>query len=189
MGKKYIHFDSKTGELLGRYDSDFNSDVPMDAVEVTYEVFFQTIDESEGTWKRDKKTGKLFRELPPAPTLESVKASKLFEISNAADAAMRSRSSYPQGESATFTQQVAEAQAYTANDKAPTPLLTAISKARGGGKKVGDIAKKVLEKHAAHSAAVGKIIGQRQAYEDNVDACKTIDAVKEIKIGKDGFGV
>lgn len=45
---KYIQFVNDI--LLTRYDSDIHSTIPIDAVEVTDDLFFQTINENDGEW-------------------------------------------------------------------------------------------------------------------------------------------
>lgn len=56
-------------ELCARYDSEIHGDnIPSDAVEVSDELFLQTINETDGIWKRDPQTGEITKHpLPPAP--------------------------------------------------------------------------------------------------------------------------
>ena len=69
---------------------------------------------------------------------------------------------YPDLEVATWPQQVAEAQAFTANPAAVTLILSAISTA--SGQTVAALAANVLAKTAAYTAASGAVVGQRIAY-------------------------
>lgn len=47
---KYATFDAD-GKLNGRYDSGIHSIIPAGAVELSEELFFQTINENDGIWK------------------------------------------------------------------------------------------------------------------------------------------
>lgn len=76
---KYIQFDA-SGKLIARYDEGFhglriikdaaNPDckIPADAVEVSDELFLQTINEVDGIWKRDPATGVIAKHSFPPPT-------------------------------------------------------------------------------------------------------------------------
>lgn len=117
--------------------------------------------------------------VPPVPTLEEAKAAKLTTINAATDRAIAAlTATYPDREIATFDKQEAEARAYTVNPTAPTPLLSALSKARGVP--LDELARRVLVKADAFAVASGCIIGQRQALEDRLDACATVEEVEAL---------
>jgi hypothetical protein len=119
--------------------------------------------------------------VPPKQTLEEAKAAKLSEINRAADKAIAAlTTTYPDREISTFDKQEAEARAYTADPEAPTPLLSALAKARGLS--MDELVKRVLIKADAFAAASGSIIGQRQALEDRLDACRTLEEVQGIVV-------
>ena len=119
--------------------------------------------------------------VPPIPTLQEAKAAKLTEINAAADRAIATlTATYPDREIATFDKQEAEARAYTADPTAPTPLLSALSKARGVP--LDELARRVLVKADAFAVASGSIIGQRQALEDRLDACTTVEEVEALAV-------
>lgn len=119
--------------------------------------------------------------VPPVPTLEQTKAAKLSEINKAADAAIATlTATYPDRELATFDKQEAEARAYTADATASTPLLSALAQARGIP--LPDLVGRVLAKADAFAGASGSIIGQRQALEDRLDACTTMEDVQGIVV-------
>lgn len=119
--------------------------------------------------------------VPPIPTLDEAKAAKLSEINKAADKIMAALiSTYPDREISTFDKQEAEARAYMADPEAPTPLLSALAKARGIS--MDELVKRVIAKADAFAAASGYIIGQRQALEDQLDTCKTLEEVQSIVI-------
>ncbi|MFQ6996914.1 hypothetical protein [Bilophila wadsworthia] len=119
--------------------------------------------------------------VPPIPTLEQTKAAKLSEINKAADAAIATlTATYPDRELATFDKQEAEARAYAADPTASTPLLSALAEARGIS--LPDLVERVLAKADAFAVASGSIIGQRQALEDRLDACTTLEEVQGITV-------
>lgn len=119
--------------------------------------------------------------VPPSPTLEEAKAAKLAEINTAADCAIAAlTATYPDREIATFDKQEAEARAYAADPLAPTPLLSALSQARGVP--LDELVRRVLVKADAFAVASGSIIGQRQALEDRLDACTTVEEVEALAV-------
>jgi hypothetical protein len=75
---KYIQFVNDV--LLTRYDSDIHSTIPVDAVEVSDALFFQTIEEDDGEWF---KTGDVIAKRPFTPipeTAETVRFKRDFLI-------------------------------------------------------------------------------------------------------------
>lgn len=119
--------------------------------------------------------------VPPVPTLEQTKAAKLSEINKAADAAIATlTATYPDREISTFDKQEAEARAYAADPTASTPLLSALAQARGVP--LDELVRRVLAKADAFAVASGSIIGQRQALEDRLDACTTLEDVQGITV-------
>lgn len=118
---------------------------------------------------------------PPIPTFEEAKADKLIEINMAADKTIAALiSTYPEREISTFDKQEAEARAYIADPEAPTPLLLALAKARGIS--MDELVKRVIAKADVFATASGYIIGQRQALEDQLDTCKTLEEVQSIVV-------
>ena len=87
---------------------------------------------------------------------------------------------YPERELTTFDKQESEARAYTADSTASTPLLSALAQARGVP--LDELARRVLVKADAFAVASGSIIGQRQALEDRLDACTTLEEVQGITV-------
>lgn len=62
---KYAQFNQHN-ELVARYDSDIHGDgIPEDAVEISDELFWQTINENDGIWKRNPDTGEITKHPPP----------------------------------------------------------------------------------------------------------------------------
>ena len=119
--------------------------------------------------------------VPPVPTLEEVKTAKLSEINAAADRAIATlTATYPDRELATFDKQESEARAYAADATASTPLLSALAQARGIP--LDELVRRVLAKADAFAVASGSIIGQRQALEDRLDVCTTVEEVQSIAV-------
>ena len=69
---------------------------------------------------------------------------------------------------------------YAADPTASTPLLSALAEARGIS--LPDLVERVLAKADAFAVASGSIIGQRQALEDRLDACTTLEEVQGITV-------
>ena len=67
-----LHILFTDGILSARYDSDINKVIPKEAIEVSYEVFWQTINENDGQWSLVK--GKIVKLPFPAPTAEQLQA-------------------------------------------------------------------------------------------------------------------
>ena len=114
-------------------------------------------------------------------TFEDAKASKLSEINGACDSILNAATAdYPASEIQTFSQQTAEAQAYVLDNNAPVPLLRALAIARGVD--LNELVGRVLAKHEALSVLSGFVIGQRQAFEDRLNVCKTLEDVHAIEV-------
>lgn len=115
-------------------------------------------------------------------TLEEAKSAKLMEINAACDNILNAAvSTYPETEVLTFDQQTSEANAYLASKKpADAPLLSAL--AAGRGITLDDLVQRVIAKHTAFSMLSGYIIGHRQALEDRLDECGTVEDVEAIVV-------
>lgn len=117
----------------------------------------------------------------PEQTLEEAKAAKLAEINGACDSILKAAvKSYPDTEVMTFDQQVREAQAWLADPASPVSLLASLASARSVG--LADLARRVMVKHQSYSILSGAVIGQRQALEDQLDACNSIEEVNALAV-------
>lgn len=95
-----------------------------DAIEVTDEIFFQTIND-DGIWSLINDI--VVKQPFPAPTIAELKQSKRAEINRAFEQAMQQISSgYPATEVSSWGKQETEARAYVANNSAATPLIDAL---------------------------------------------------------------
>ena len=112
-------------------------------------------------------------------TLDEAKAAKLSEINAACDDFLAVLTeSYPAREVLTFDQQASEAAAVLADPSAQAPMLKPLAAARGLG--VTELAMRVRVKTEAFTAISGHVIGQRQKYEDALDAAETLEEVATI---------
>lgn len=131
-----------------------------------------------GQWQWDGE------KLTPLPAylpdiLKKTKADKLAEINAACDDFLAVLTeSYPVREVLTFDQQKAEADDVLADPSAPAPMLKPLAAARGLG--VTELAMRVRVKTEAFTAISGHVIGQRQKYEDALDAAETLEEVAAI---------
>lgn len=161
------------------YATDVHGDtMPADAVHVP--------DEDYAALFAAQSTGK---EIQPGPggypvsvdpmsllSLAELKANKLAELAGACSQRMGAiKAGYPADEVQSWGKQESEARAYTASVTAPTPLLSALSTARGVA--LADLAGRVIAKADQFAAISGGIIGKRQKYEDQVTAAVTAAAV------------
>jgi hypothetical protein len=88
------------------------------------------------------------------------------------------RATYPPDEVTSWAKQESEACAWTANNAAPTPLLSAIAAARGVPFAL--LVSKVIEKADLFAAASGALIGARQKCEDQIAAAADPAAVEAV---------
>ena len=117
----------------------------------------------------------------PEQTLEEAKSAKLAEINGACDSILKTAvKTYPDTEVMTFDQQVREAQSYMADPASPVSLLASLASARGI--ELADLAARVMAKHQVFSALSGAVIGQRQALEDQLDACTSLEEVNALAV-------
>ena len=85
---------------------------------------------------------------------------------------------YPQAEIDSFYRQEKEALAWQADHNAETPMLKQIATVRGVPFEL--LVQKVLEKSVQFATLIGVIIGQRQAFEDRVNAAESQDDLDKI---------
>ena len=86
----------------------------------------------------------------------------------------------PEFELQTWPLQSAEALAWGDNNTAATPMLDTIAAARGIERE--SLIKKALKKAREYRLLTAHVAGQRQAYEDAINAATDIAAVDAIKI-------
>lgn len=116
-----------------------------------------------------------------ADTVDEVKARKQSEINEAATIAiMNFHRGIPQWEVDTYPYQKAEAEAWTADNTAPTPSLDILCARRG--LELSVLVAKVLNKAGLYRDYVFDIEGSKHRLEDQLDAAYEIDGTDEEKI-------
>ena len=119
----------------------------------------------------------------PQAALAAAKAAKLHAAATAAQAFIETIAGLdgvPQFERDSWASQAAEAQAWSADHDAPTPILAGIAQARGVP--LDDLRAKALAKSNAYTALTASVAGQRQALEDQIHAAETLAALNTIAI-------
>ena len=117
-----------------------------------------------------------------SPPIDEEKSKKRREINAAADAALTMiTGQYPRSEIDSWPTQVAEAEAYTADNNAPTPFIDGLVARRPGVTKA-ELAGRILANATAYKALSADVFGQRQALDDLVDAATTVDEVQAIVV-------
>lgn len=173
---KHIQFIN--GILSARYDSAINTVIPADAIEVTADVFFQTINETDGIWSL---VGSEIVKSPfPAPTITDLKQSKRTEINAAFEQEMQQiTNGYPPNEISSWSKQEIEAHAYVANNSAATPLIDALAANRGIAK--AGLVLRIIAKADLFASISGRLIGKRQGLEDALDALPETATAEDIE--------
>lgn len=115
--------------------------------------------------------------------LADAKAAKLAAAARAAQmfiAHAAGLDTVPVFEQATWSLQAAEAAAWAADNSTATPVLSGIAAARGVD--VNELRSKALAKAQAFTGLSAHIAGQRQAFEDAINAAKDVAAVDGVNI-------
>lgn len=110
------------------------------------------------------------------------KNTKLAEINSKAQAFVNDLAKYdetPPFERDTWSKQAEEAQAWAADPSVVTPTLALIAQTRGVP--LDMLRRKALEKAMAYQAVAAVVAGQRQAYEDKLNAAETLEQIQEIE--------
>ena len=117
---------------------------------------------------------------PPEPhKLGELKAIKLNEINALYQQSIATLTpTYPDDERLTFDKQEQEARAWLADNSAPTPFVDALAAGRQMDK--AELVNRIIAKADAFAVASGILTGQRQRYEDLLDAAKSAEEVAAI---------
>ena len=111
--------------------------------------------------------------------LKAIKANKLAEINSAYQQAIVTLTpTYPDDERLTFDKQEQEARAWLADNSTPTPFVDALAAGRQMNK--AELVSRIILKADAFALASGSLTGQRQRYEDLLDAAETAEDVAAI---------
>lgn len=123
---------------------------------------------------------KVTEEQPHVLTFDELKAIKLSEINYEYNKATSSLiSSYPTVEILTFNKQEAAARAYKEDPFTSSEFLSDLAKARGIT--LDDLVTRIINKSDIFSSSVATLTGQRQRYEDLIDAATTVEEIESIK--------
>lgn len=114
-----------------------------------------------------------------AATLPVARSGKLDEVNAAYTAAIAALTpTYPDDERFTFDKQEQEARAWLADNSAPTPFVDALAAGRHMDK--AELVARIIAKADAFALASGSLTGQRQRYEDTLDAAATLADVAAV---------
>lgn len=115
----------------------------------------------------------------PEKPLSQVKVDKLIEINFAYQQAIATLTpTYPDDERLTFDKQEQEARAWQADNSTSTPFVDALAVGRQMDK--AELVDRIIAKADAFAIASGLLTGQRQRYEDLLDAASTAEDVAAI---------
>ena len=163
------------------YSSEVHSpeEIPAGAVEISEEHYQQLLsDQSAGKEIAPNALGQPFTRAREV-SLEDLRLSKQSEIKNKADKLLQAMAiEYGAMEKLTWDQQAAEADALAADSNAPAPLVRSIAAARGMS--ALELATRIQASRAQWVVLSGHIVGQRLAYQDQLDAAQTVEQVAAI---------
>lgn len=167
MGK--IRFSEST-QAFFPYEVHYN-DFPADIVDIPLDDFYKAKRSPFGSRFSVVNNALVVTEPVVAmPSLDSIKASALDAVNaRCAQELAAVRSGYPDDEVQSWAKQEAEARAYGIS---PTPLLSALSAARGID--LEELVAKVIAKSDAFATVSGTIIGTRQACEDAIESAADV---------------
>ena len=116
-----------------------------------------------------------------AQVLAEAKARKLEALNASYETFVSTLAGAPQTEILTWSEQEAEAKAYTiSKQETDAPMLSALSQTRGVP--LSALAQKVIKKAEAYRSFIAYAIGKRQAYEDAIESAQTLGALESIHI-------
>ena len=113
--------------------------------------------------------------------LTEAKTNKLEALNASYETFVSTLAGAPQTEILTWSEQEAEAKAYTiSKQETDAPMLSVLSQTRGVP--LSALCAKVLEKAEAYRSFIAYAIGKRQAYEDAIESAQTLGALESIHI-------
>lgn len=115
----------------------------------------------------------------PEKPFSQLKIEKLNEINALYQQAIATLTpTYPDDERLTFDKQEQEARAWLTDNSTPTPFIDALAAGRQMDK--AELVSRIIAKADAFAIASGSLTGQRQRYEDLLDAAETAEEVEAI---------
>lgn len=116
-----------------------------------------------------------------AQVLAEAKANKIEALNASYESFVSQLTNLPQTEILTWSEQEAEARAYTASkQESDAPMLSSLSKARNIP--LSMLCAKVIEKAEAYRSFIAYAIGKRQTYEDAIESAQTLGGLESIHI-------
>ena len=113
--------------------------------------------------------------------LTEAKTNKLEALNASYETFVSTLAGAPQTEILSWSEQEAEAKAYTiSKQEADAPMLSVLSQTRGVPLSV--LCAKVLAKAEAYRSFIAYAIGKRQAYEDAIESAQTLGGLESIHI-------
>ena len=141
-------------------------------------------DSKKGDWVLNESKQAAIDAQKTAAQFQNARTEKLLEMNTAAQSfidQMTGANDTPEYERATWAAQGAESKAWHADNTAATPILDNIAKNRGVPAEL--LRQKAYEKTIAYEMLVSTISGQRQRFEDQLNAAKTLAEVDAIVVG------
>lgn len=165
----------------GFYVSEIHGEnVPSDSIEITSEEHAALLaGQSAGRIITADSNGHPMLADPPPPSIDDLRAARRREIETAYQQAVATvTAGYTQDERDSWAMQMSEARSVLADSVSPSPLLAAISAARGIP--LADLARLVATKADQYAAIAGAAFGRRRVRLAAVDAAETADAIAAI---------
>ena len=180
--KYYAHYETRTGRMIGIYDTDAYAYIPSPNVEITREENDRAQEWLQKGYEIYVVNGHLEWRSIFVNDFATAKKSKLQEINLKADYVLYYLiKDYPTSELASWYKQELEAKLYKLDPvNHPSLLIENIAAARGMD--VNDLVDKVLLKAAIFSKISGMVFGRRQKYEDQLSATFDITDVDKILV-------
>jgi hypothetical protein len=120
-----------------------------------------------------------FTDAAIAETLADAKVRQAALVNAAAEDELAAlTAAYPNREIATWSQQLAEAQAFMSDPEVSTPMLSAIS--AGCGISVAELASTVTTRSAEYLSACGAVVGKRVALMARIDRANSPSEIQSI---------
>lgn len=153
-------------------------------IEKDNEIIAYSDDFFDGAVETNKKVvlgcdGRLYFDGEEPNPIANMRLQKLSEINALYQQAIATLTpTYPDDERLTFDKQEAEARSWLADNSTPTPFVDALAAGRQMDK--AELVSRIVAKADAFALASGSLTGQRQRYEDMLDAAETAEDVAAI---------
>lgn len=180
--KYYAHYETKTGRMIGVYDTAAFSYIPSPNVEITKEENDRTQEWLQKGYEIYVVDGRLEWRSIFVNDFATAKKSKLQEINLKADYVLYYIiQDYPASEMSSWYKQELEAKLFKLDPvNHPSVLIENIASARGMD--VNDLVDKILLKANLFSKLSGMVFGRRQKYEDDLGKATEMTDIDKISV-------